>query len=175
MIFTGASKHVSLHAFYEEVNRDPLETRHRKHRLLLLYKMFINLLPEYLSSLIPHTVNTLSQNNLPNTHNIQTVDSRTSQYFNSSSPSAIREWNNLPLDVRNIDSVIIFKRKLNSDMKATPRYFYAGNRRAQVLHTRLRKKYSSLNDDLFQKRITDSPLCLCGNVENTDHNFMRNP
>ena len=33
----------------------------------------------------------------------------------------------------------------------------------------------ALNDDLFQKRITDSPLCLCGNVENTDHYFMRCP
>ena len=52
-IVTGATKLVSLHALYEEVNWDPLETRRRKHRLLLLYKMFNNLSPEYLSSLIP--------------------------------------------------------------------------------------------------------------------------
>ena len=81
----------------------------------------------------------------------------------------------MPLDVRNSDSVIIFKRKLNIDIKAIHRHFYAGNRRAQVLHTRLRTKCSSLNDDLFQKRITDSPLCLCGNLENTDHYFMHCP
>ena len=137
--------------------------------------MFNNLSPEYLSSLIPPTANTLSQYNLRNAQNIQTVNSCTTQYFNSILPSSIREWNNLPLDVRNSDSVIIFKRKLNSDIKAIPRHFYAGNRRAQVLHTRLRTKCSSLNDDLFQKRITDSPLCLCGNVENTDHYFMRCP
>ena len=47
--------------------------------------------------------------------NIQTADS---QYFNAFLPSSIREWNNLPLDVRKSDSVIIFKRKLNSDIKA---------------------------------------------------------
>ena len=75
--------------------------------------------------------------------------------------------------MRNGDSVFIFKRKLNSDIKAIPRYCYAGNRRAQVIHTRLRTKCSSLNDDLFQKRINDSPLCLCGNMVNTDHYFLR--
>ena len=137
--------------------------------------MFNNLSPEYLSSLIPPTINTLPQYNLRNAQNIQTVNSRTTQYFNSFLPSSIREWNNLPLNVRNSDSVIIFKRKLNSDIKAIPRHFYEGNRHAQVLHTRLRTKCSSLNDDLFQKRITDSPLCLCGNVENTDHYLMRCP
>ena len=135
--------------------------------------MFNNLSPEYLSSLIPPTVNTLSQYNLRNAQTIQTVNSRTTQYFNSFLPSSIREWNNLSLNVRNSDSVIIFERKLNSDIKAITRHFYAGNRRAQVLHTRLRTKCSSLNYDLFQKRITDSPLCLCGNVKNTDLYFMR--
>ena len=49
-------------------------------------------------------------------------------FFNSFLPSSIREWNNLPLDLRNSHSVFIFKRKLNSDIKAIPRHFYAGNR-----------------------------------------------
>ena len=35
-IVTGATKLVSLHTLYEEVNWDPLETRRRKHRVLLL-------------------------------------------------------------------------------------------------------------------------------------------
>ena len=42
-----------------------------------------------------------------------------------------------------------------------------------VLHIRSRTKFSSLNDDLFQKHINDSPLCLCGNVEKTDHYLLR--
>ena len=135
--------------------------------------MFNNLSPEYLSSLIPPTVNTISRYNLRDAHNIQTLDSRTTQYFNSFLPSSIREWNNLSLDVRNSDSFIIFKGKLQSDIKSIPIYFYAGNRRAQVLHSRLRTKCSSLNDNLFQKRINDSLLCLCGNEDKTDHYFLR--
>ena len=62
--------------------------------------MFNNLSPEYRSSLIPPTVNTLSQYNLRNAQNIHTVNTRTTQYFNSFLPSSIREWNNLPLAVR---------------------------------------------------------------------------
>ena len=82
-IVTGATKLVSLHALFDEVNCEPLEARRMKHRLLLLYKMFNNLSPEYLSSLIPPTVNNISRYNLRNAHNIQNLDSRTTQYFNS--------------------------------------------------------------------------------------------
>ena len=135
-----------------------------KHRLLLLYKKFNNLSPEHLSSLVSPAVNNLSRYNLRNAQSIQTIESRTTQYFNSVLPSFIREWNILSLDVRNSDSSNIFKRKLNSDVKPIPRYFNAGNRRAQVLHTKLSTKCSSLNDRLFQKRIKDSHLSLwlCG-------------
>ena len=79
---TGATKLVSLHALFDEVNWEPLEARRMKHRLLLLYKMFNNLSLEYLSSLIPPTVNNISRYNLRNVHSIQTIDSRTTQYFN---------------------------------------------------------------------------------------------
>ena len=104
---TGATKLVSLHALFDEVNWEPLAAGRMKHRLLLLYKMFNNLSPEYLSSPIPPTVNNISRYNLRNAHNIQTLDSRTTQYFNSFLPSSIREWNNLSLNVRNSNSIII--------------------------------------------------------------------
>ena len=49
-IVTGATKLVSLHALFDEVNWEPLEARCMKHRHLLLYKMFNNLSPEYQDS-----------------------------------------------------------------------------------------------------------------------------
>ena len=76
-IVSGATKLVSLHALYEEVGWESLEKRRRKHKLLLLYKMFNNLSPLYLCSLIPPTVNTQSSYNLRNAHNIRTIHSRT--------------------------------------------------------------------------------------------------
>ena len=112
---------MTLHALFAEVNWEPLEARRRKHRLLRLYKMFTNLSPEYLSSLITPTVNNLSRCNLRNAQNIQKIESRTTQYLNHFVPSSIREWNNLPQNVRNSYSVFIL-----SVINAIPRYFYAG-------------------------------------------------
>ena len=45
-------------------------------------------------------------------------------------------------------------------------------RKAQILHTQLRTNCSSLNLDLFLKNITDSPLCICGSLENAQHFFF---
>ena len=69
--------------------------------------MFKNLSPEYVFSLILPTINNISRYNLRNAHNIKTIDSRPTQYFNSILPSSIREWYKLTLDVRNSDSVFI--------------------------------------------------------------------
>ena len=78
--------------------------------------MFNNISPECLSSLVLPTVNNISRYNLRNAQHIQTIDSRTTQYFNSFLPSSFREWNNLSLDVRNSDYVIIFKLTLKPSL-----------------------------------------------------------
>ena len=44
-------------------------------------------------------------------------------------------------------------------------------RRSQILHTRLRTK-CSLNYDIYLKNLTDSPLCRCGDIENSQHYFL---
>ena len=80
---TGATKLVSLHALFVEINWEPLEARRMKHKPLLLYKIFYNLSSEYLSSLILPTVNNISRYNLRNAQNIQIIDSRTTQYLNA--------------------------------------------------------------------------------------------
>ena len=95
------------------------------------------------------------------------------QYFNSFLPSTIREWNTLPLDVRNCDSIISFKHKLNSDINVVPKYVYTGNRKAQVLHVRICTKCHTIYNNLYQKGINESPLCLCGHVENVGHFLMK--
>lgn len=134
--------------------------------------MYYSVSPPYLSSLVPPPVGQGSSYSLRNANDIQTVLARTSQYYSSFLPSAIREWNNLPSDSRNSDSVQSFKQNLNVAKLLVPKYFYFGERKLQVLHTRLRTKCSSLNHDLFLKRVTDTPLCRCGSVENTQHYFM---
>ena len=84
----------------------------------------------------------------------------------------LRQWNNLSLETRTSTSLNSFKWNLKKDKPSVPKYYYSGNRKAQSLHTRLRTGCSSLNLDLFLKNISESPLCSCGSIEDTQHFFF---
>ena len=66
-----------------------------------------------------------------------------------------------------------FKSHLNQSSTSIPKYYYVGDRHPQILHTRLRTKYSSLNYDIYLKNLTDSPLCRCGNIKNSEHYLLQ--
>ena len=100
--------------------------------------------------------------------NSQTIYTRTALYHNSFLPSTIRDWNNLKQD-RLVMLIPSNKRE------RVPKYFYNGSRRGQMLHTRLRTKCSSLNKDLFDKKIVVSPQCQCRRIESTYHYFLECP
>ena len=40
------------------------------------------------------------------------------------------------------------------------------------LHTRLRTHCSALNLDLFLKKVSETPLCSCGSIEDSQHYFF---
>ena len=166
-IATVTTKLVSTENLYREIGWGKLETRRKNKKVTLLYKMVNDLTPQYLSSLVPSTVNETSRYNLRNSNDIRTVNIRTSQYYNSFLPSTIREWNALPEEQRNSLTVAAFKSHLNQS--SIPKYYYVGDRHPQILHTRLRTKCKSLNYDIYLKNLTDSPLCRCGNIENSEH------
>ena len=64
------------------------------------------------------------------------------------------------------------KKYLNSNKNPPPSYYNAGSRIGQIVHTRLRLECSSLNAHLYSKTIVDSPLCVCGDIENSTHFFF---
>ena len=134
-----------------------------------------NLTPFYLSSLVPQNVGSVSRYNLRNADNLYTINTRTNQYFLSFLPSVVRDWNDLPVEAKQIETVNSFKNFLNRNRSYVPRHYYTGKRKQQVLHTRLRTNCSALNYDLYLKDITDSPLCRCGSIENTYHFFLQCP
>ena len=168
-IVTGTTKLISLNLLYIEAGWDSLEKRRKYHKLTLFYKLINNISPSYLSDLVPQSVNSISHYNLRNADDLESVASRTNQYYNSFLPSVVREWNELTNDVRQSDSLRSFKCNINRERTTVPKHFYSGTRKTQILHTRLRTNCSSLNNDLYSKNLTDSPLCRCGSVENTNH------
>ena len=171
-ITTGTTKLVSLDNLYKEVGWQTLHRRRQDHKITLFYKMFNQLTPVYLSSLIPQQVNAISHHNLRNSNDIHTIRSNTSLYHNSFLPSTLRQWNSLPVEVRQLNTLSSFKTFLKKDLQSVPTYYYCGSRKAQILHARLRTGRSSLNMDLFHKNITESPLCRCGSIEDTQHYFF---
>ncbi len=174
-IVTGATKLVSINELYQDIGWESLETRRRKHKLCLFYKMVNGLTPDYLSSLVPPNVGSTNRYSLRNDNNIHPPYARTMLYSNSFLPSVIREWNQLSLPIREAPTIATFKSRINENIVIIPKHYYYGIRKAQVLHTRLRTNCSSLNHDLYQKNIVDSPMCRCGSVENRQHFFLNCP
>ena len=113
--------------------------------------MRYSLTPQYLSSLVPEPISNVSNYNLRHSNNLRGINARTTQYQQSFLPTAIKEWNNLPLELQQSNSVNSFKYNLTKDKEQTPKYYYTGSRRLQILHTRLRTHCSALNLDLFLK------------------------
>ena len=134
--------------------------------------MYNNISPGYLSSLIPQQVDAISRYNLRNSNDLQTIRAKTSLYYNSFLPSTLRQWNNLSIETRQLNSLNSFKCFLKEDKHTVPKYYFYGVGKAQILHTRLRMGCSSLILDLFMKNITDSPMCQCGSIKNTQHFFF---
>ena len=73
-----------------------------------------------------------------NANDVQTINARTTLYFNSFLPSVIREWNNMLDNDKYVDSVDSFKRQISRNKTPVPKYFYTGGKNLQILHTRLR-------------------------------------
>ena len=156
----------------KEICWGTLQKRRDDHKLTLFYKMYNNISPGCLSSLIPQQVDAISRYNLRNSNGLATIRAKTSLYYNSFLPSTLQQWNNLSIEARQLNSLNSFKCFLKEEKRTVPKYYFYGVRKAQILHTRLRMGCSSLNVDLFIKNITESPMCQCGSIENTQHFFF---
>ena len=80
----------------------------------------------------------------------------------------------LQIEAREAASLNIFKKHINKNIPKSPTYFSAGNRKINIIHTKLRHN-CILNNDLFRRNIIGSPLCSCGQVENSYNFFFSCP
>ena len=60
----------------------------------------------------------------------------------------------------------------NKGIKKVPPFYYIGERKCQILHSRLRLGCSSLNNDLFLNHLRDNNKCTCGSPETATHFFF---
>ena len=101
----------------------------------MFYKICYDLTSSYLSSLVPRSVNNISQNSLRNADSLQSIHARTNINYQSFLPSVVREWNNLSDEAKHFSSVTSFKNYLNRNRTPVPKYFYIwtkGNHRSCI-------------------------------------------
>jgi hypothetical protein len=85
-------------------------------------------------------------------------------------------WNNLEISVRNSSTLSLFKHRVKDDTYRPPEYYNEGPRKLNILHTRLRHKYSSLNTDLSRIHVINNNKCNCGgSFEDAIHYFLECP
>ena len=90
-------------------------------------------------------------------------------------PSVINLWNNLSLDIRQLDSLFVFKHTLNHLLHPLKynRFFDSSlSRRASILHARLRLGCCALNDYLFFINCAVSPICACKQGKETVKHYL---
>ena len=83
-------------------------------------------------------------------------------------------WNSLDDSVRNVNSLNLFKSRLDRIYPKTNRnyYYYLGNRKMNSLLSSIRTKCSPLRKDLFNNNIIANDLCTCGLSETAYHYFF---
>ena len=84
------------------------------------------------------------------------------------------KWNNTDDSIKYIGGLNELKAHQRKNDKKAPPYYYIGERRHSIHHTRMRMNCSLLAADLFTMKIIDSPKCDCGHGwEDADHYLFK--
>ena len=169
-IVTGAKKGTSHGLIYNEVCWPLLADRRMHCKLKMMHKIVHGTCPEYLTELLPNTVN--SQHNLRDRTNIRQIKTRTEKFRKSFLPDGIRLWNELDHDIKSVADFCTFKDKLNTADPCNQIYYF-GERKINIIHAQIRMKCSNLKHHLYLLHVENDPTCACSNaIEDSEHYFF---
>lgn len=118
-----------LENLYFETGWKPLNARRKIQRLNIMYEIHKNLVPEYLSDIVPDMRCNASIYYTRNSPNYIIPVCRLKIYKSSFVPTVVKKWNSLPLDIRDSCSLSLFKNKISKSLAVAPSYFSYGKRR----------------------------------------------
>ena len=146
---TGAIRGTSREKIYQELGLESLQLRRWCRKLCLLYKVFKNEHPKYLFHLTPvrcTSYATRTESNIP------LIKTKHNFFKNSFFPSAIIEWDNVDPNLRNSNSISVFKEKILNFIRPLPNsVFDIRNPKGIKLVTRLRRGLSHLREHKFKQ------------------------
>ena len=116
-IILSAGYHQRSHAIFNVLNIDGLDVRIRKKRLTMVYKSLNELALTYMEEMFTFNRNTHSHSLRSTTENKLYLSGGKTEYHRKKfSYLAAKEWNELPMELRNVTSLNIFKRQLHNLM-----------------------------------------------------------
>ena len=169
---TGSVRGTSHALLYNETGFISLKERRKRHKLLLYFKFMNGLVPNHLAIKFPPLVSDVNPYHRRRPLNRQPPPFRTQLYRKSFFPSATDLWNELPESIQNSKSFGEFKKFLRKDDVSVPPYFYIGNRKEQIIHCKMRIRMSDLQNDLFNRHLSDRKNCECGATKETALHYL---
>ena len=171
-IVTGAKKGTSHARLYDEVGWPTLKERRTYQNLKLLYKMIHGEAPPGLIDILPENRAARNPYNVRASQELDPPKASTEAYAKSFIPETCRKWNNLPEEVRTTDSFDIFKDRTCPKPEKPPGYYNTGKRKGQIWLTRLRVENADLNENLYNRNLSNSKVCGCGAEEETTEHYL---
>ena len=149
----------------------------RYRKLIFFYKIINDLSPDYLKSYISVSLKKGCQTRSANKNVVKPLPVRTISFQYSYFPYCINQWNRLSDEIKNVNSINKFKKSILSFIKVKENSIFNVHDPVGIkLLTRLRLKFSHLNEHKFRHNFRDTvnSMCACGaGIETTCHFFLR--
>ena len=157
---------------YQELGLESLRSRRWYKGLSCMFKIMKKEAPNYLINLIPK-----SEAAIRTTNNIfPTYNCRTDCFKYSFFPFTLNDWFRLDINIRNSESILLFKSRLLSFIRPNQSNIYnIFDPIGLKLLTRLRLGLSHLNEHKFRHNFQDclNPSCSCIlEIEDTTHYLL---
>ena len=138
-IVTGLPIFTKTEILYKETCWELLSVRQRRRKLQLFYNKFNKNTPNYLCTLIPPTIQSISVYPSRNWNDIILSFCRLSSTRDSFIPFTIKMWNSLNNTIRNIDTLSKFKSELKkideNENHAGPKHYLYGPKKLNIILT----------------------------------------
>ncbi len=171
---TGTWRGTSRDKLYAELGWESLNYRRWSRRLTLFYKIMKNITPLYTKEPIPNRHE--PSYFLRNQNVIGQIRARTEKFQSSFYPNCTSEWNKLDPDIRHAPSIAVFKSKILSLVRPSPKsVFGIHDPLGLSFLSQLRVGLSRLNFHKINHNFQDtfSPLCpIKDGIEDTEHYLL---
>ena len=173
LAITGAIQGTSRDKLNHEIGLESLKGGRWYKRLCCMYKIMTERAPNYLINLIPKCDPTIKTRN----NSIPTFHCRTDCFKYSFFPSTLNDWFSLDINIRNSESISLFKSRLLSSIRLVQININdIFDPQGLIFPTRSRVGLSHLNAHRFHHSFQGclNPLCSCSlEIEDTTHYLLR--